>query len=483
MASARLKLKVAVREAALIASRLGPLAAQTVLIALVLRRWGLADTGRLTLALSVVGLAAIFDLGVTAGATRALGVAHQQGDLSLRAAVARISLALNSVLVIVLLLGALVVRGLQGEATVYPLDFILAMIPVAFMQIQRPVFERIWLLDGEYWRLMISRGALSLVLLVGGERITQGSPRLTAMAVLFTAALAPSLLLGAGGLRRGRGSPPSTHFRQAWRLVVHQAGSLQLVTLAASLNSLADRYIVAALFGLPAAGAFDPASRSSGAQRELIAATTQVQAAQMTVFSNSQDYLSEHSGALKTATSITRRMTFVAVPALLVSPILPWLLSPDLGRDEAIMSALLAIGTTLNQLALPASIACRGLGLADLEARYSVAALVLNIGFSFVLGWRFGFVGVGVATALALAISTGYFLHLVREGEAALATWLSSLYRRERSQLVAVMLAMVGAVVQAWREPTFTPWSVAAYLGACGGAIAGLAMLRYRSQL
>lgn len=463
-------------ELLLAGARLAPLAAQLLLVALVLRQWGLTATGLLTLALSIVGLASLVDFGVSAGAARALGAAHAQSDTPLRAAILSTCLLFNASLVTLILGGVIASKLLLDLAGSYPFPFVFAMLPVAVFQMQRPLYERAWLLAGEYGPFILSRTASALVLTAGGWIVLQGPQDLLAVALVFVASLLPSAFLGL------RLHGPAGELRSGWAAVSHQMGALQVVSIAAGLNALADRYIIAALYGVPAAGAFDPASRSSSLSRETMGALGQVPTALLTSFTHRADYTELPGPALHCAVFLVRRMALTALVPVLLSPILPELMAAGLGRDVALLAAILTVSTTLNALALPASTSIRALSHAQLEARYSLLGLFLNLALSVVLGLTLGFVGVGLATAVALLLSTTYFFAIIRRTDAELYYWLKLVYRNSVRVLVWVAIASVGAITAALRvTDSRSRADLIAYAVACSLYVAGIAIVEVRT--
>ena len=309
------------------------------------------------------------------------------------------------------------------------------MTPTTLLTLQRSLYERAWIHRREMRHLVGTRIWSSISLVVGAVVVTNGDRDLTKLAFVVLASVLPTAILGARLHVNNAGS-----FARARELVFFQIGALQVVSVAATINSVVDRFVVAAVFGVSSAGAFEPASRVANLEREVMGAVTQVHVAELSGYARIEDY-ADGAVAERWGSAAVRRMALSAAPVVLVAPIIPALLGPRLGRDVAALALLLSLGVATNQLASPLSSAARGLGMADLEARYSLVSVVLNIAADHRARYLGGLCWCWRRTALALAVATAYFARLIIEREPSLRSWISAIYGSARFELGILGLA------------------------------------------
>jgi O-antigen/teichoic acid export membrane protein len=184
----------------------------------------------------------------------------------------------------------------------------------------------------------------------------------------------------------------------------------QIITTTQALREPVTKALLARFGGLAMTGFYDLAARWIFTFRELVAQANQVL---IPTVSSLQE--SNPKSIPVVYRESYRLIFFLAIPifasAVVVSPVVSrvWI-----GHYEPIFVgfvAVLAVGWLVNVLANPAYVVGLGTGALKWVSIGCVAAVVLNAGLGFLLGMRFG--GIGVVAATALSQATGYAIVVV----------------------------------------------------------------------
>lgn len=464
-------------ETLLLATRMAPLFGQFVILTLLIRSWGLEAVGAVSIVLTVAGLTGAIDFGVSAGSLRAIGQ-HFEPDSPKVQALLVINVVFNAVFVGALALISVLIVRLCSWTNIYPTQFIVLMGLFTMLGNQRTLVERVWTLDRKLSRLATTRLSSTLILVSLGVAVTRGPVSLTLLSLVFVASLSP-FALAAGSIHlRPSHRPPLRWARSA---MSHQLVSLQLVSIASLVNSLFDRILISAVFGLAATGSFDPASRVSGLQREVMVSSVQIHAADQSLFDSESAYASDGPAVAPAAITV-RRMALIGGLAVLAAPSIPVLISSSLGIDTVLLSLTLSIGVAVNQIATPLSTSARALNLAGLERNYSLLTLALNLALTVILSILVGFIGVGLATSIALVTGTIYFGWTIARSSNALRKWTIAVYRGSMPELLLLVIAilMSSAIVVAAAE-FGSAWTAAPAIAATVGCAIVCATIYFAS--
>jgi O-antigen/teichoic acid export membrane protein len=198
--------------------------------------------------------------------------------------------------------------------------------------------------------------------------------------------------------------------RELWRY----ARRLQLVSLAVLINTELDAVVIAVLLPLRDVGVF-----GIGA-----AAAAGVRALPLYAIPPIRTTLANTFGRIGRAGTVTefilrhRQWLALTVPYGLITAVsTPYCVMAWLGRgygNAGLVATILVVGFGVNVSAAVASTLVQALGIAELESRYSVLSVIVNLALTVPLAIAFGLYGVVAATAIGAAGSTFYFYGLVR---------------------------------------------------------------------
>lgn len=191
--------------------------------------------------------------------------------------------------------------------------------------------------------------------------------------------------------------------RNGMRDLLKHALPLQVYDWAQVVSYQFDKFVIAAISGLPSVALYEVGNRSVLALRSIPASGIDSFLATASIGQTDRDAL------WKEYVRITK-LAFVAVVVFILAPlaVAPFLLyawTGDVGYEARWIFACLAVGASFSILALPAAAMAQGAGRPDLQARAALVSLVVNIPASYLLAMSMGVTGAALGTSLAMCLS------------------------------------------------------------------------------
>jgi O-antigen/teichoic acid export membrane protein len=187
------------------------------------------------------------------------------------------------------------------------------------------------------------------------------------------------------------------------RELLKHALPLQVYDWAQVVSYQFDKFVIAAISGLPSVALYEIGNRSVLALRSIPASGIDSFLATASIGQTDRDAL------WKEYVRITK-LAFVAVVVFILAPlaVAPFLLyawTGDVGFEARWVFANLAVGAAFSIVALPAAAMVQAAGRSDLQARAALASLLINVPVSYILVNQFGPAGAAAGTATAMSLS------------------------------------------------------------------------------
>ncbi len=169
-----------------------------------------------------------------------------------------------------------------------------------------------------------------------------------------------------------------------------------------------DKFVIAAMIGLPAVPQYEVGNRSALALRSIPASGVESFLASAAIHQKDVDQLWRGYERI-TGIAVLAAFTFLLAP-IAVGPLFLVAWIGEIGYPARWPFLCLALGAACSVVALPAASLVQSMGRADLHARSALLALGINIPMSIALVQQWGVAGVAVGTALAMACGAGLLL-------------------------------------------------------------------------
>ncbi|NOZ06334.1 MAG: oligosaccharide flippase family protein, partial [Chloroflexi bacterium] len=248
-------------------------------------------------------------------------------------------------------------------------------------------------LAGTVWVLQAGYGLVGLV-------IVRGIVALASVALLgiALARMLPALRIGPGALRRA-----------SFGTLLRYGSKIQVTKLAELAYVQGDKLFLGYFVGLPAVAFYELASRLVQGARFLSVIVTSA----VVPVASELDAGGEKEALRLLYRRASKYLVLVAAPLNLFPAVLaPWLVLSWLGagyNPVVVLLQALAVGHFVHVLTASGTTLVQGIGLPEVETRFALLLLAINVVLSFVLIGRFGFSGVLFATPLALIVGSIYF--------------------------------------------------------------------------
>ncbi len=248
-------------------------------------------------------------------------------------------------------------------------------------------------LAGTVWVLQAGYGLVGLV-------IVRGIVALVSVALLgiVLVRMLPALQIGPRHLRRA-----------SFGTLLRYGSKIQVTKLAELAYVQGDKLFLGYFVGLPAVAFYELASRLvQGARFLSVIVTSAVVPA-----ASELDAGGEKESLRVLYRRASKYLVLVAAPLnLFPAALAPWLVLAWLGagyHPVVVLLQALAVGHFVHVLTASGTTLVQGIGLPEVETRFALLLLAINVVLSFVLIGRFGFNGVLFATPLALILGSAYF--------------------------------------------------------------------------
>jgi O-antigen/teichoic acid export membrane protein len=370
---------------------------------------------------TVVVIAATSDFGLTSSLGRFLAVRRgQQDDAAatrlMVTALCGIAIVAGLLDIVVVLAGPHIVPHLglttAEQAAVHdvigPLCLLIPAAMLSGLGVAAGLAEsRFQLVAG----VVAGRCAAYLVLVLTTIHAVGDLPRLTFLAAAQAGVVA--LALNVAALVRIERSSVGLLQPQERRELWRYARRLQLVSLAVLINTELDAVVIALFLPVRTVGTYGiGAAAAAGARALPLYAIPPIRTTLAGIFGR--------DGRAATVAEFTlrhRQWLVLTIPYGLVTAVsMPFCVMAWLGRDyrnAGLVATILVIGFAVNLSAAVASILVQALGLAELESRYSLLSIIVNLTLTIPLAIGLGLYGVVTATTLGAVGATLYFYALV----------------------------------------------------------------------
>lgn len=427
-----LRRSTTVLSAATVLSLLGSVVSTPVLYGSLTRR----EFGTWALVYGVASTLALFDLGLTAVVIRFSAFHHSRGDLGALRAVVRWSsryfLGLSCAVVLVAVGAHGPLRSALGsdEHPASERVLVLAVVMVCLTLLTLP--SRAALTGMGRFPQIAAVQVMTTVVVVGGFCVlaAAGALSLATAFCVCSGAFALQAATQVALVRRGtRGAARTATSAEQRREMRAFGGWMQLNGLSELINNQTDRFVVAAVAGVPVVGTYEIANTVARTGRLLPGQYLAALGPEMTSrFSAADDgsMRQQYTRSFKVLACMS--LPLVGVLAVCGQPALRlWLGSVP--RHAVAVLVLLVLGYAINNLTGPASAWVRAVGRPGLETSYGALQTVLNISLTVPAGLWFGLVGVVAATSIAATVASLYFLVVFHRATrvpfaADLAAWL-----------------------------------------------------------
>ncbi len=214
--------------------------------------------------------------------------------------------------------------------------------------------------------------------------------------------LSPRLRLGYRYLRRS-----------SLESLLRYGAKIQVTKLAELAILHGDKLFLGYFVGLPAVAFYELASRIVQGTKFLSVMITSA----IVPAASELDASGDRDALRRLYRRASKYLVIAAAPLnLFPAAVAPWLVLAWLGTGyEPVVMVLqaLAIGHFAHVLTASGTTIARGIGLPEVETRYALLLMVLNLSLSLAFISRLGFTGVLFATPLALILGSTYFLRTV----------------------------------------------------------------------
>lgn len=262
------------------------------------------------------------------------------------------------------------------------------------------------------------------------------------------------------------------------RELLKHALPLQVYDWAQVVSCQFDKFVIAAVAGLPSVALYEIGNRSVLALRSIPASGIDSFLATAAIGQADKDVLwEEYVRTLRLAGLAV--FVFIIAP-LTVAPIMLYAWTGDVGYEARWVFAWLAIGATVSVMSLPAAAMIQAAGQPNLQARAAVASLLVNIVLSLSLGLQFGPVGAAAGSAFSMSLNALLILNKAN------ALYESRPISARMEHVSFLSLGAVSIAFGAFFWIGFQQWlssqslsttTVATRASATAGAIAGYALV------
>ncbi len=197
--------------------------------------------------------------------------------------------------------------------------------------------------------------------------------------------------------------------RSGMRELLKHALPLQVYDWAQVVSYQFDKFVIAALAGLPAVALYEVGNRSVLALRSIPASGIDSFLATAAIGQADRESLWREYLRIRNLAAIAT-LVFIVAP-LAVSPAMLYAWTGGVGYEARWIFMCLSIGAAFSIAALPAAAMVQAAGRSDLQARAAIVSLAVNVPLSFLLVVYLG--PVGAASGTAVAMSLGAVLLIV----------------------------------------------------------------------
>jgi O-antigen/teichoic acid export membrane protein len=186
------------------------------------------------------------------------------------------------------------------------------------------------------------------------------------------------------------------------RALLKHALPLQIYDWAQIVSYQFDKFLIAALVGLPSVALYEIGNRSVLALRSIPSSAIDSFLATAAIGQSDRDAL-WHEYERMTQFALIAVFVFILAP-LAVAPMMLYAWTGNVGYEARWIFAFLAIGSAFSVLALPAAAMGQAAGRPDLQARAAIVGLFVNVPLSYFLVTQFGAVGAAAGTSVAMSL-------------------------------------------------------------------------------